>query len=217
MYALLLFVPVAALMVILPGPDFVLISRMSLAEGRARGQAAALGVACGILLHTCAAMIGLSAMIAASPMLIGLLTYAGMAWLGWMGLASLRHGLNITGSVATGDGAAPPPPVPSMTRGRAFRQGFLTNVLNPKAVLSFLTLLPQFMTPAASLWPQFLALGVILSLICLIWFSMLAWLLSRISHLFSSPLFQRWLHLGAGCVFLLCAALLFFFHAGRHI
>ena len=214
MDALILFVPVAALMVVLPGPDFVLILRIALAEGRARGQAAALGVACGILLHTCAAMIGLSAIIAASPSLFGLLTYAGMAYLVWIGLASLRHGLRMAGTVAhTHDGT--PPPVSLMTRGAAFRQGFLTNALNPKAVLSFLTLLPQFMTHTAPLWPQFLALGGTLSLLCLIWFSTLAWLLSRLRRVFSSPLFQRRLHLGAGCVFLLCAALMFFFHAGR--
>ena len=167
MDALILFVPLAALMVVLPGPDFVLILRIALAEGRARGQAAALGVACGILLHTCAAMIGLSAIIAASPSLFGLLTYAGMAYLVWIGLASLRHGLRMAGTVAhTHDGT--PPPAPLMTRGAAFRQGFLTNALNPKAVLSFLTLLPQFMTHTAPLWPQFLALGGTLSLLCLI-------------------------------------------------
>ncbi|WP_299393045.1 LysE family translocator [uncultured Desulfovibrio sp.] len=220
MHALALFAPVAALMVILPGPDFVQISRISLAEGRARGQAAALGVACGIVVHTTAAVIGLTAVIAGSPLLFGLLTYAGTAYLGWIGVASIRHGLRMAGSVAPADGSADetaPAPVPAMTRGRAFRQGFLTNVLNPKAVLSFLTLLPQFMTHSAPLAPQFLALGGMLALFCLIWFSALAWLLGRIRRVFSSPVFQRRLHLGAGCVFLLCAALLCFFHAGRHV
>ena len=61
----------------------------------------------------------------------------------------------------------------------------------------------------------FLALGGMLSLFCLVWFSTLSWLLGRIRRTFSGPVFQRRLHLGAGCVFLLCATLLFFFHAGR--
>lgn len=216
MHALALFAPVAALMVILPGPDFALISRTALTEGRTRGQAAALGVACGILLHTGAAMIGLSAVIAGSPLLFGLLTYAGIGYLGWIGLASIRQGLHTAGAVAAVDEHIPPP-APVMTHGRAFWQGFLTNVLNPKAVLSFLTLLPQFMTHTAPLWPQFLALGSMLSLFCLIWYSTLSWLLARIRRIFSSPVFQRRLHLGAGCVFLLCAALLFCFHADRHV
>ena len=99
-HALALFAPVAALMVILPGPDFVLISRTALTEGRARGQAAALGVACGILLHTSAAIIGLSAIIAGSPLLFGLLTWAGIVYLGWIGIASLRQGARMAGSVA---------------------------------------------------------------------------------------------------------------------
>ena len=213
-HALALFAPVAALMVILPGPDFVLISRTALAEGRARAQAAALGVACGILLHTGAAIIGLSAIIAGSPLLFGLLTWAGIVYLGWIGIASLRQGARMAGSVADIDEHTSRP-VPVMTYGQAFRQGFLTNVLNPKAVLSFLTLLPQFMSHTAPLWPQFLALGGMLSLFCLVWFSTLSWLLGRIRRTFSGPVFQRRLHLGAGCVFLLCATLLFFFHAGR--
>ena len=216
LHALALFAPVAALMVILPGPDFVLISRTALAEGRVRGQVAALGVACGVLLHTSAAIIGLSAVIAGSPLLFGLLTWAGIAYLAWIGFGSLRQGARMAGAAADIDEPAPRP-VPAMSCGRAFRQGFLTNALNPKAVLSFLTLMPQFMTQAAPLWPQFLALGGMLSLFCLLWFSTLAWLLARIRHAFSSPVFQRRLHLGAGCVFLLCAALLFFFHAGRHV
>ena len=116
MHALALFAPVAALMVILPGPDFVQISRISLAEGRARGQAAALGVACGIVVHTTAAVIGLTAVIAGSPLLFGLLTYAGTAYLGWIGAASIRHGLRMAGSVAPADGSADetaPAPVPA--------------------------------------------------------------------------------------------------------
>lgn len=216
MHALVLFAPVAALMVVLPGPDFVLISRTALAEGRARGQAAALGVACGVLLHTAAAMIGLSAVIAGSPLLFGVLTCAGIAYLGWMGLSSVRHGLRIAGSVADIDEERPAS-APAMTPGQAFRQGFLTNVLNPKAVLSFLTLLPQFMTQTAPLPPQFLALGGMLSLFCLLWFSTLAWMLDRLRRAFARPVFQRRLHIVAGCVFLLCAALLLMFHAGGRV
>lgn len=215
-HALALFAPVAALLVILPGPDFVLISRIALTEGRTRGQAAALGVACGVLLHTTAAIIGLSALIAGSPLLFGMLTWAGIACLGWIGLSSLRHGLRMAGSLAITHNALSRPDV-SMSHAQALCQGFLTNALNPKAVLSFLTLLPQFTSPAAPLWPQFLLLGGMLALFCLLWFGTLAWLLEHVRHTFSSPVFQRCLHLGAGCVFLICAALLLVFHAGRHL
>lgn len=74
---LLLYVPLAALLVMLPGPDFALITRLSLTDGRASGQAAACGVALGIMVHTSAAMLGISALIARSVTLFTLLRYAG--------------------------------------------------------------------------------------------------------------------------------------------
>lgn len=82
---LLLYIPLAALLVMLPGPDFALIVRTSLTEGRSSGQAAACGVALGIMVHTSAAMLGISAVIAQSVTLFTLLRYAGAAYLFWMG------------------------------------------------------------------------------------------------------------------------------------
>ncbi len=81
---LLLYIPLAALLVMLPGPDFALIVRTSLTEGRSSGQAAACGVALGIMVHTSAAMLGISAVIAQSVTLFTLLRYAGAAYLFWM-------------------------------------------------------------------------------------------------------------------------------------
>lgn len=74
---LLLYIPLAVLLVMLPGPDFALITRISLTEGRGSGQAAACGVALGIMVHTSAAMLGISAVIAQSATLFTLLRYAG--------------------------------------------------------------------------------------------------------------------------------------------
>lgn len=173
---LLLYIPLAALLVMLPGPDFALITRISLTEGRGSGQAAACGVALGIMVHTSAAMLGISAVIAQSVTLFTLLRYAGAAYLCWMGFHALR--------------------------GRAFRQGFLTNALNPKAVLFFLTMLPQFLDPHAALWPQFLELGGIMAFFCLGWFVLLASLLHRIRRLFARPSFQAWLHRLTGLIFI---------------
>ena len=89
---LLLYIPLAALLVMLPGPDFALIVRTSLTEGRSSGQAAACGVALGIMVHTSAAMLGISAVIAQSVTLFTLLRNAGAAYLFWMGIHALRGG-----------------------------------------------------------------------------------------------------------------------------
>lgn len=88
---LLLFVPLAAVLVILPGPDFALIAKISLLDGRPRGQAAACGVALGIVIHTSAAMLGISAIIAQSVLLFSILKYLGAAYLLWLGVHALRQ------------------------------------------------------------------------------------------------------------------------------
>ena len=185
---LLLYIPLAALLVMLPGPDFALIVRTSLAEGRSSGQAAACGVALGIMVHTSAAMLGISAVIAQSVTLFTLLRYAGAAYLFWMGIHALRAGREVTAAVVRHGGQEEEvQPVRGLRR-RAFRQGFLTNALNPKAVVFFLTMLPQFLDPHAALWPQFLELGGIMAFFCLGWFVLLASLLHRMASLLHRPI-----------------------------
>ena len=160
-----LYVPLAAILVILPGPDFALIAKISLLDGRRQGQAAACGVALGIVIHTSAAMLGISAIIAQSVFLFSILKYVGAAYLLWLGIHALRRGRAVSRAVVR---TAPLPgrepesmtdttarPAPRVLW-RAFKQGFLTNLLNPKAVLIFLTFLPQFMNPHMPLVPQFL-------------------------------------------------------------
>lgn len=199
---LLLYIPLTALLVMLPGPDFALITRISLSEGRDSGQAAACGVALGIMVHTTAAMLGISALIARSVTLFTLLRYAGAAYLCWMGIHALRAGRAVTDAVVRHGGREDgQPPVPGLRR-RAFRQGFLTNALNPKAVVFFLTMLPQFLDPHAALWPQFLELGGIMALFCLGWYLLLAALLHRIRAIFARPAFQAWLHRLTGLIFI---------------
>ena len=80
--------------------------------------------------------------------------------------------------------------------------GFLTNLLNPKAVLIFLTFLPQFMNPHMPLVPQFLELGGIMSLLCLLWYVSLAYILGQVRRAFENPRFQQWLHRCTGVVFI---------------
>lgn len=201
---LCIFIPMAALMVLLPGPDFALITRIALAEGRGPARAAACGVALGVMLHTTAAMLGISALIFQSVGLFTLLRYAGAAYLFWMGIHALRAGREVTAAVVRHSGQEEGMPVRGLRR-RGFRQGFLTNALNPKAVVFFLTMLPQFLDPHAMLWPQFLELGGILALFCLGWFLLLASLLHRIRRIFARPAFQCRLHRLTGGIFMLFA------------
>lgn len=222
---LLLFVPMAAILVILPGPDFALIAKISLMNGRPQGQAAAVGVALGICVHTTAAMLGISAIIAQSVLWFSALKYVGAAYLVWLGIQALRSGQAVSESMdkqgqpdaamaeaaqldaALAETASPESASPGQGLSlrqwlHYFGQGFLTNALNPKAVLIFLTFLPQFMDPHAPLAPQFLTLGGILSGLCLFWYVPLAYMLGRIRHIFENSRFQKWMHRCTGIVFI---------------
>ena len=206
---LLLFIPLAAILVMLPGPDFALIAKISLMNGRPQGQAAAVGVALGSCVHTTAAMLGISAIIAQSVLWFSILKYVGAAYLVWLGIQALRAGQNAGQPVSAAVVKTAQPGVarPAQRLGlrqwlHFFGQGFLTNVLNPKAVLIFLTFLPQFMDPQAPLAPQFLTLGSILSGLCLFWYVPLAYMLGRIRHIFENSSFQKWMQRGTGLVFI---------------
>ena len=209
--SLLVFVPMAALFVMLPGPDFALIAKTSLIEGRSHGQAAAMGVALGIGVHTTAAMLGISAIIAHSVFLFSVLKYAGACYLVCLGVRALRCGAASSAAVTrtVGGDSRSQPSVPEATEQismrqwrKCFMQGFLTNVLNPKAVIIFLTILPQFMDPAVPLGPQFLTLGGIISGLCLLWYVPLAYVLGRVRRLFESARFQTWLQRCTGAIFI---------------
>ena len=211
---LLLFVPMAAILVMLPGPDFALIAKISLMNGRPQGQAAAVGVALGICVHTTAAMLGISAIISQSVLWFSVLKYVGAAYLVWLGIQALRAGQRAGQPVRSAvvktaqqsdaqAGAASPAQRLSLRQWlHFFGQGFLTNALNPKAVLIFLTFLPQFMDPHAPLAPQFLTLGGILSGLCLFWYVPLAYMLGRIRHIFENSRFQQWMQRCTGLVFI---------------
>ena len=215
---LLLFVPMAAILVMLPGPDFALIAKISLMNGRPQGQAAAVGVALGICVHTSAAMLGISAIIAQSVLWFSILKYVGAAYLVWLGIQALRAGQRAGQPVSAAvvktvqqpqasanvraDAASPAQRLSLRQWLHFFGQGFLTNALNPKAVLIFLTFLPQFMDPHAPLAPQFLTLGSIMSGLCLFWYVPLAYMLGRIRHTFENSRFQQWMQRCTGLVFI---------------
>ena len=197
---LLLFVPAMALLVMLPGPDFALVSRVALLEGARPAKAAACGVALGVTVHTACAIAGISAVIAASAPLFQLLKYVGAAFLFWMGIQAFRQKAQPLqeGAVRAGDATVSH----AVSLRRAFRQGFLTNALNPKAILIFLTLLPQFMVSGLAATPQLLEMGLIIAILCLVWYLFLAQILGRVRRVFANPRFQLWLHRVTGAVFL---------------
>lgn len=150
--ALWVFVTAGIALNIAPGPDVLYIVGRSVGQGRAAGLVSALGIAVGCLFHVAAAALGLSALMLALPLAFDLVRLAGAGYLLWLGAKLI---LSRGGSLAP----ARLTPVPLA---RIFRQGVLTNVLNPKVALFFLAFLPQFADASrGALAPQILALGLI--------------------------------------------------------
>ncbi|MFD3945447.1 LysE family translocator [Streptomyces sp. NPDC058579] len=179
---LIAFIGVAAGMVAMPGADFTVVVRSALASRRA-GVACAVGVAGGLLVHTALAVAGLAAVLIAVPVLYRALQIAGGAYVLYLGVQALRGALRAAASSSgpevdtAGERAV----------GRAFRQGFLTNVLNPKAPVLFLSLLPQFVPAGAAVLPRTLLLASIVVLLALLWFPLVALGVDRLGHRLRRP------------------------------
>jgi threonine/homoserine/homoserine lactone efflux protein len=162
-----LFLGAGILLNLTPGPDTVYILGRSIAHGRRAGVASAFGICVGSVFHTCAAALGLSAFLATSAWAFSAVKLAGAAYLIFLGLRALLqrgHDLHVPASFKQRD-----PPA-------AFRQGILTNILNPKVALFFLAFLPQFIdSTAPAKTPAFLVLGFTFVTTGTIWCLVLAW------------------------------------------
>lgn len=152
-HALVAFVGAGLLLNITPGPDVLYIVGRSLSQGRMAGVVSALGISAGCLFHVAAAAFGLSTLMLTVPLAYDVVRYAGAAYLVWMGARAVRSRATGTNTLQA---MAP------VSLGTIFRQGMVTNALNPKVALFFLAFLPQFTDAGRGpLVPQFLALGVI--------------------------------------------------------
>ncbi|MGO9742144.1 MAG: LysE family translocator [Roseiarcus sp.] len=135
-----------------PGPDMALFLQKTLTGGRAHGFLALAGVMTGALVHTCAAALGLSALIAASAHLYAALRLVGAFYLLYLAYAAVKRGsaLKFSATAATPSGLL-----------ETYAAGVLINLTNPKVILFYVTFLPQFITPGETQAPaRFLALGL---------------------------------------------------------
>ncbi len=152
--ALLSFAAAAALIVVLPGPDTLVVVRGVVQGGRTTGLRTSLGVLTGLVLWVLAAVLGLSAMLKASEYGYTALKFLGAAYLIYMGVQSLRA---VVRGSALGD--APVEAAPPSWRNAGFTAGFLTDLLNPKIGVLFVSLLPGFVPTGYSVTWTTLALG----------------------------------------------------------
>lgn len=149
---LLAFVPAALALNLTPGADMMFCLGQGLKSGWRPAMAANFGIAFGGLVHTLLAALGLGALVAAQPAAFEAIRWLGVGYLLWLAVAALR----------TSPFAAEAQ-VSSASTMRAFWQGLMVNLLNPKVILFILAFLPQFVDPSRAILTQFLTLGLVFS------------------------------------------------------
>lgn len=189
-----LFFTAGIILNLTPGPDTLYILGRSLAQGREAGMASAFGISLGSIFHTCAAALGLSAILATSALAFAGIKLLGGVYLVFLGIKMI---LDRRRELA----------LPSNFRHRttlaAFRQGVLTNVLNPKVALFFLAFLPQFIDPASNTKiAAFITLGLTFVTTGTIWCLVLASFAATFSsRLRKNESMGQWLNRAAGGLF----------------
>ncbi|GEE02231.1 lysine transporter LysE [Gordonia spumicola] len=174
------FTLAATLLVLLPGPDSLVVIRGLTRGGRAGGVRTALGVVCGLMVWVVAAVLGLSALLQASEVGFEVLKIVGGVYLVWMGVQTLRSMR-----------AMPTVPIETTGRPGGFVAGFLTDILNPKIGILFITLLPGFVPDGYSAaWTTF-GLGMVYVALTCAYFAALVLAAGRIANWMQTPRIRR--------------------------
>ncbi|GAA4632308.1 LysE family translocator [Actinoallomurus vinaceus] len=209
--AVLAFAGVAALINVTPGLDTLLVVRTSAGQGRRFGVAAALGILTGCLVWTVATAAGLTALLAASHLAYDALRIAGAGYLTWLGISALVRSRRPSAPPAGAPSDQPVPPaespgdkaVPS-ARGwlTAFRSGMGTNLLNPKAGVFYMSLIPQFIPHGAPTFSTTLLFSAVDMAELAVWY----WVVSGAAHALAErirrPSFRRRMEQISGIAFL---------------
>ena len=200
---LLAFVVAVLALVMSPGPDTMVIMRSALVAGVPTGMAAVAGVQVGLVVHTAAAALGISLIIASSPWLFSATAIAGAGYLGWLGVQGLRGGgLLRLGALDQ-----------RTTMRQAFRDAALCNLLNPKVIILFLALLPNFVErERGAVAAQLVTLGITLIVVNTVWQAPIAWAAGAVRRWLLRPAVQRAIARVSGAILLVFAVLLLVQH-----
>ncbi|ENM5748506.1 LysE family translocator [Vibrio mimicus] len=189
------FLIAITILTLTPGLDTALVIRNTSRAGFVDGCTTSLGICFGLFVHATFSAIGISAILAQSAELFQIVKMIGAAYLIWLGISSLRS------LMKTGQGIE----VVSLTHSqfrltRSLREGFLSNVLNPKTAVFYLAFLPQFINPEYSPLAQSLLMALIHFAIAMVWQCCLAGALSSAKNLLKNASFMRWMEGTTGFV-----------------
>ncbi|MEY4910274.1 MAG: hypothetical protein RL260_3992 [Pseudomonadota bacterium] len=195
----LLYVAAVLVLTVTPGPSVLMCVSTSVNLGARKALIASLGSTTAIVGIMALSALGLGTALAASETLFSVLKWLGAGYLAYLGITSLLSSASeiaVSGSVE------------SSTTGRLFAQGFLVGASNPKALLFFGALFPQFIVPSAPQFPQFLVLGATFIFFELSWLTLYALSASKAKQWLQQPRRAKVFNRSTGVVFLVAAGLL---------
>lgn len=188
-----LFIIACVLLIILPGPDTAIVTKNTVIGGRKGGMQTMIGSCVGLSLHTIAAVAGLSAIIVKSAFAFTVIKYVGAVYLCYLGVRTL---MNMRAKKNQVDEE-----VLVEAKGNSyFKQGFITNIKNPKVAVFFLTFLPQFLAPGADAFWAFFVMGILYTVLTLAWFFFYVVLLDKIRTFMKRPSTQAMIEMVTGIV-----------------
>lgn len=182
-----------------PGPDFAIVLKQSLTKGRRAAISTSLGIGTAILLHVTYSLLGLGLLIRGSETWFNAVKYAGAAYIAWLGVQSLRARPRKTRAPDVAG------PRDTTARGQAFLAGFLTNALNPKATLFFISLFALAVSPQTPKLIQ-AGYGLWMAIATAGWFCLVSVLFTRAEVRDRFLLHGHWIERALGVVFLALAA-----------
>ena len=194
---LLLFIVASGLLTITPGVDSVMVLRTSTSDGPRGGAAASLGICLGLLVWGMSAAFGLTALLAASELVFSIVKWAGAAYLVYLGIKLLLKPRAYMATAPATAGSA----TRSLGNWGLFQRGFLSNILNPKVGVFYVTFLPQFIPHGVNVAGFSILLAGIHVLLTLAWFALLIALTVPLGRFLSKPRVVRNLDRVTGCVF----------------
>jgi RhtB (resistance to homoserine/threonine) family protein len=178
---LLVFIGVAAIVIVIPGPDTAVVTKNVLVHGRRAALATSLGVSTGLLVWTIAAAVGIASVVRASEVAFTVLKVIGALYLVWLGIQALRAAGHEAAAPADADSR------PAMGALGGFRQGLFSDLANPKIGIFFTSLLPQFVEPGHPVLVPFLALGAVFVLMTVVWLSAYCLVAARAAETLTRP------------------------------
>jgi RhtB (resistance to homoserine/threonine) family protein len=212
---IILFAGIVFLIAIIPGPNALLVLFTALTKSRLQAFSNIAGVSCGFIVHAFISAQGLSLLLTQSVFAFTLLKWLGVAYLVWLGITNIRAGLKtkmismptMHNDNQTGQDTEQPKTdrAENPQRGESvvsnFIKGFLTNMLNPKIVLFYLSIFPQFVSPQ-TVFADSMLLGMTQAIVVSSWFLVVILLAEQFKAVLTNAKIARWMNYAVGSLFL---------------